>query len=387
MKRWFCAFACALLMPALALADFSVGITEMDELNSHLVVLYPQFESEEELNEEEQAAADAQVAAMKALMDIRFQPAEAQQAARRAGAQIGQSAVVYQDGRIASMALIWQGTQADDSDGSRVFTLTMDLETGEEVTFDQLFSDPDAAASAMEAIISEEILDSMNSYIEVAELLPMPRDCFAFDEWGLTVYYQGDKYRNFDGTSGSVYFAWHELEAYIGEESPVYELSRPQSADAQAIEQAVGEGSFGAVSDLALGQTLRSVEENQGLEDPDFTTMAKVYPVKGPRGWAVEIPKYAETADEDTPVSAIRASCIGLHGLMTGRTTREEVLALLGEPDQEVAYDEDEAFDALLVPGQSLMYTLAGHVLEVHLDEEGVLACLILHEAMPESLY
>ncbi|MFR5794452.1 MAG: hypothetical protein ACLUI3_01990 [Christensenellales bacterium] len=50
----------------------------------------------------------------------------------------------------------------------------------------------------------------------------MPRDAYAVDEYGLTVFYPDDSYRYFDEQSGAVQFAWHELAAYIGESSPVY---------------------------------------------------------------------------------------------------------------------------------------------------------------------
>ena len=113
-----------------------------------------------------------------------------------------------------------------------------------------------------------------------------------------------------------------------------------------------------------------------------------VYPLERMRGFSVEIPKYAETPEEETPVSAVRASRVSLGGLLTtGKTARAEIVALLGEPDMTRSLDEDAALDALLEPGESLYYALGGHVLQLHLDGEGVLACVILRAAMPEGLY
>ena len=112
-----------------------------------------------------------------------------------------------------------------------------------------------------------------------------------------------------------------------------------------------------------------------------------VYPVERLRGFAVEIPKYAETAEEDTPISAIRASRIATCGLMTGKTTAEELYAIFGEPKMTIVYDEDAAADALLEPGESLFFEEMETVLQAHFDEDGVLSCLILRTAMPESLF
>ena len=60
---------------------------------------------------------------------------------------------------------------------------------------------------------------------------------------------------------------------------------------------------------------------------------------------------------------------------------------LLGEPERTALYDADDAADMMLEPGESLIYTMQGYVLEAHLDGGGVLSCLILHASLPESLY
>ena len=74
-------------------------------------------------------------------------------------------------------------------------------------------------------------------------------------------------------------------------------------------------------------------------------------------------------------------------GLVTGSSTREDIVALLGEPDSTLSYDEDDAFDMMVEPGESLCYEWGGRVLEAHLDGDGVLSVLILRGSMPEMLY
>jgi len=60
---------------------------------------------------------------------------------------------------------------------------------------------------------------------------------------------------------------------------------------------------------------------------------------------------------------------------------------LLGEPEQTRVYDRDNAADMMLVGGESLLYALGGHVLQLHFNEVGVLQTIILRSAMPETLY
>ena len=87
----------------------------------------------------------------------------------------------------------------------------------------------------------------------------------------------------------------------------------------------------------------------------------------------------------------MRHSRASWHGLTTGVTGRAEILSLLGEPEDSAIYDEDDAFDMMLEPGESFFYTCSGAplpmVLQAHMDTAGILRCIILRSAMPESLY
>lgn len=69
----------------------------------------------------------------------------------------------------------------------------------------------------------------------------MPTDNYAIDEQGLTVFYPDDRYRYFDEKNGAVQFAWYELAAYIGENSPVYALVHKEQS-AEELKAAVAEG-------------------------------------------------------------------------------------------------------------------------------------------------
>lgn len=350
-------------------------------------------QEETELTEEERLAQQTLLLMVNGMLDMRFSQSKAAELYERAQRQGGGQLVIHQtshgysDEKVASLALIWEGEQPDGSRGCRPYSIALNLETGEEIdSLDALFDDPQAAVDAMEGILERDYLEEMNTYIEVAELLPLPRDCFSFDEVGLTVYYGDDRYRTFEGQSGYVTFYWYELERYIGEESPVYALSRQQEADAKAIRGA--QTFFGEHRLLGLHEPLEKAIGAYALTDePDYTANSILYPLESPelRGCFVEIPKYAETKPEDTPISAVRHSRVSWHGLTTGVTTREEIEALLGEPEKTLLYDEGDAADMMLEPGVSLLYTCADFVLEAHLDADDVLSCLILRAQMPED--
>lgn len=404
MKTLAGRFACALILLTLLLtsaraeeAALSIGVTALEQDGNRAVIFAPLTGAQTAQaapGAQEAAEPDARVAAVSALIEERFSQSRAAtvfaQAASRGGQRIAQEESLYQDGRVASMGLIWQGEQADGLDGCSAKSLTLDLMTGAELTLGDLFIDADAAAARMEEIVSRDILPEISDYMEFADLLPVPRDCFWFDEEGLTVGYAGDRYRYFSGRSGTVHFAWFELADLIGEGSPLYALSRAQAADAQAIASQVSQGRFGTGMPYGVGDRLGdALGALTLLADPDYTTDSRVYLFERSdlRGFALEIPLYADTGEADTPVSAVRASRIAWHGLTTGATTREQVVSLLGEPQQTLVYDERDARDHMLDPGESLLYELGGRVLEAHTDESGVLRCLILRASFPERLY
>ena len=390
MKKIFAALALLFVMLVPVLAAAEIRMTELkDSGTGSTLIVFEAAADAAHLEAGKQPAPDPVLMGVNAQIEIRFMQEQARVAMGRAGAQVMQSGSLYQDGRVASMGLLWRGEQADGREGCSAAGLTVSLETGMEIYLDEVLTDFDGAIAAMEAIIENDVLDGMSDYMEYADLLPMPQDSWSFDEQGLTVYWPEDRYRYFDGMSGSVTFYWHELADYIGEESPAYALAHPDvSFSRSGIETLCFSGSVNPYLAFELGDLLGSVDAAYTLADPDYTTDALVYPFERVRGLAVEIDKYAETEEADTPVSAIRASRISFGGLLTtGKTTEAEAIQLMGEPAMETAYDEDAAFDAMLSPGRSLYFDVEGRVLQLHFDESGVLACVILRKAMPESLY
>lgn len=387
MRRILAVMALMLFLPTCALAAQIALAIERDEAGTSTLAVFSAQADEIDAVPGQQPQPDAVMLAIDAQIEARFAQQKAQLAVKRG--TVTQTGSVWQDGRTASMALIWQGEQADGSYGCSAMGLNLNLETGEELLLEQLFSDWDGALERMEAILESDVADGMSDYMEYGDLLPMPTEQYSVDAYGLTVYWPEDRYRYFDGTSGSVTFYWHELSEFIGEESPVYALACPDAAyNVSEIEALCMSGEVTSMVSLKLGELLGSAAGGYRLADPDYTTDALVYPLERVRGYAVEIPKYAETQEEQTPICAIRASRVSMAGLLTtGKTTDAELIALLGEPDREIVFDEDDALDALLEPGTSLLYEVAGRVLQAHVGEDGVLSCLILRDAMPERLY
>lgn len=392
MKRFLCMAMLCVMLPAGAWAELELHMTNREQENHTLTIFEAQEKADESAQKQDDEQSEVSQAAETANVQIetRFAQKKAEQLLSRAGASVQQSGELFTSGSLASMTLVWNGTQADGTNGSSTIGLVLDLTTGEAVEMARLFEDADAAFAAMEKIISDDVLSELSDYMEYGDLLPMPTDNYAIDEQGLTVFYPDDRYRYFDEKNGAVQFAWYELAAYIGEDSPVYALAhKEQSAD--ELKAAVAEGRLpGAMESVSLGEKLGDVLVRYTLlTDPDYTNDSRVYLFEEPelRGWAVEIPKYAETEEDETPISAIRTTRAELCGLTIGKTTRDEVIAMLGEAKETRVYDEDAARDRMLPAGESLFYELSGKILQAHIGGDGTLAGVILRGAMPEELY
>lgn len=382
-----CMAACTL--PALAAMTVDSAVVENDgnRIVSMLMANLPQEGISEKTQEEAfQAAANANMLIQMRFPFVQYQLAMGRVSGREDG--IKQTLRLYQDERTASMAVLWEGEQADGRRGSSVQSLALDLTTGAEITLDQLFEDPDAAFMQMEAIIEEKIMNELSDYMEYAALLPMPRDCFSYDENGLTVYYPQERYLYFSGRSGAVHFAWHEIDHLTAQDGPVGELSRVQAGDPLMIEEQVRTGRLPGTLGFGVGDLLGdALSVHALLSDPDYTTESLLYQFEDEslRGFALEIPKYAQTQEEETPVSAVRSSRAQMHGLETGETTRELAMLLLGEPEQVHVYDADQAADRMLEPGESLCYGIGGQVLQLHFDENDILSVICIRTQMPED--
>ena len=122
MKRILAVLAALMLLPVLAAAEIRMTELADSETGSTLVV----FEAVTDaalLEAGKMPAPDPVLMGINAQIEIRFMQEEAGLAMGRAGAQVLQIGSLYQDGRIASMGLLWRGEQADGREGCSGFGL------------------------------------------------------------------------------------------------------------------------------------------------------------------------------------------------------------------------------------------------------------------------
>ena len=171
------AMLCAML-PAGAWAELELHMTNREQGNHTLTIFEAQEKADESAQKQDDEQSEVSQAAETANVQIetRFAQKKAEQLLSRAGASVQQSGELFTSGSLASMTLVWNGTQADGTNGSSTIGLVLDLTTGEAVELARLFDDADAAFAAMENIISDDVLSELSDYMEYGDLLPMPTD-------------------------------------------------------------------------------------------------------------------------------------------------------------------------------------------------------------------
>lgn len=287
-------------------------------------------------------------------------------------------------GQLLSVMVRTRGEQYDGSSGDSVMCLNYDLSTGEQMTLDDLFTDPAAAKERMQSLIEKQVLPELSAYLANNDVLPLPEDSFYLDEKGIVFYYPQERFSMISGRVGACAFYYYEIREWLDTESDrfgtLFATDYEQADAAELIEKAVSEGVIPQLPfalDVRVGTYL---ETYPLINDPDYTLTSLVYQFEDPvlRQSGVETWVYDEAPEEERKITAIRSSRIDFYGIQVGISTLDECSALLGEPRETLSYDEEQAVDMLLTSGESLLYTFGDNELEIHADEQGIVSCVIV---------
>lgn len=252
--------------------------------------------------------------------------------------------------------------------------VTYDVDAGTMVTWDDLFTDGDAAAARIEEIAQAATYD--NAYSERNEIAPAPRDNFIVDGAQLTIYYPPTQLSYFSDRAGAFSFYAYELDGLLREEVPLVSGDAVEFEDAMdaILRDGILSGLPGVV---ALGVPMADAAEALVLVDvPDIKNEAAVWLFEDPgmRGVALLSARDDINVDSAT-VTGILAERIDLQGMCAGLTAQDECLALMGAASRV----EQVAADAygLLPAGETHIWAANGHELGLHFVD-GVLHSVLL---------
>jgi len=302
------------------------------------------------------------------------------------GLQVGYTA--YLHNQILSVVISAKGIMENFRSGQQYTTLCYDLETGNRLTISDFFTDPEAAVAWMETQISGGYVDDLSTYLENAELTPIPTDRFSVDEYGITFYYPYNQFALLSGYSGSVQFQYGELQEFLirATSSVPFRVGAvlPAYTDTQireAIEAAVAQGTLPYLP-VHLGDAIPDlITANRLVRTPDQYPGGRYFQLEAPVFRDVWILSDSLSGSYDlSVVHGILATRMNLYGLQTGHATRDRWQSVLGSPTTSVVYDSAIAADYGLPVGTADYYTISDRQLMLYADANDMLYAVRLSD-------
>lgn len=289
-------------------------------------------------------------------------------------------------GNVFSCAFLADGA-VETTRAAQVWSaVNLDLSTGEEIAMDDLFTDPAAARSHIEAYLMSEVAPEQSAHLAAGSLLPLP-ETFSLSATGLTLHYPIEQFRTLSDRAGTVTLLWTELREHLdltgGSVLAALGVPGTLALDAsgarEAISGAVAHGGFPGIP-AVIGQSVRELTDRYAqLTDNDLCEAGRMFILEDGAFRRVYVITDALTDGwNDSVVSIIRADRLNLLGLCTGSTTMDEWRSALGAPEGTVAAGAEQADSWRIVPGTSDYYTLGEYRLRLHADESGVLRSVFL---------
>ena len=262
------------------------------------------------------------------------------------------------------------------------YPMTFDLRTGETVSFDALFTDPNAAKERIEALLEKDVEPTLSTYLENSQLFPVPYDRFFLDGFGhLIIAYEQSQLSFLSGYSGSVSFRYSELVPPLGFSSSELQdyfaptLTAPEEKRLSFARQMMRSLPVAIHRAIELGDDLSDV-----LARFRSTTDSGFYP--GGAYYEVEDANYRGTlilTDEtEQTVTGLLTSRTDLMDIHTASMALADAEAFLREaPTMEMEIDESLAEIYRVCPGTAAIYRLNAAdgkpiVFTLYADADGV---------------
>ncbi|MCE5342780.1 MAG: RsiV family protein [Eubacteriales bacterium] len=294
----------------------------------------------------------------------------------------------YLGSTIFSTVISAQGILENGRAGQSYTALAFDLATGRALTLSDLFIDVEAAVAYMETVLTDTYLDELSSYLENAELTPLPQDSFMLDADGITFYYPAKQFSLLSGYCGAAQFNYDELSDYLLTDADalparlgVLPVTLSDAEIRTKIEQTVTAGELPHVK-AKLGDSMTGlVQQYRLLRQPDQYPGGRYFQMEAPAFRQVLVLTDALTSGwENSVVNGLMSFREDLYGIRTGVTQRDRWLQVLGDPESTVAFGEDLAYDYGLPIGTADYYTIGNRQLLLYADENDVLYAVRLTE-------
>ena len=233
-----------------------------------------------------------------------------------------------------------------------VRTGLIDAQTGEALPITRVFADVDALQAYLDDYVEQNVQDTLNTYLDVGDLLPVPLDAVCFDAQGVTFHYPSERFMFFSQNSGAVQLMWYELEDQLA-------IAPPQTAGVAEL------------ADALLEEACDSAVAQYGaLTEPDLYAGGEIYEFENPALRGI-----AALAGADGTINTLRCMRFDWQGVRPGMKAAA-VREALGVQDAAVILDDEAAALYRLRAGSMLRGTAGAYQLAYYFDGDEVLYAL-----------
>ena len=298
------------------------------------------------------------------------------------GLQVTYEAYVTE--RVASFVISAEGKMPNGRQGQTNTALSYDLLTGQRIQPEALFADVAEAQLWLEEEALRTLGEEISDYEDSSALLPLPMNDFSLDAYGITYWYAPEQFSTISGSAGACRFDYSEIqplllmeEASLPVETGMVLPSQTQDERLQAIHAAMEAGALEQLP-VTLGDPMPDLVEAYGLtRTPDEFPGGRYFVMEHPMFRSILLISDAMEADYTHSVlQGIQLRRGALCGLVVGQATRDEVLALMGTPDETILITDNMAYDYNLPTGECALYHHSGRTLRFYYDDSSVLTAI-----------
>lgn len=247
-------------------------------------------------------------------------------------------------------------------------TALLDAITGEKIELEEVFSDLEVLQDYLNTYVEQNVMDLLNTYLDAADILPVPTDCVSFDEYGITFHYPSERFRYFSGHAGAIQLQWYELADYL-------------IIDPPAVDQ-LTEARQGKLFGISMYELLDNVLNQYGsLSDPDIIYSDQlIYDFENPALRGVQVIGNPQKIEGELMLRTTRFDFGGVYPGMT----REETEGILGMPTVAGLLDMQTVTLSRLRPGYYMEYSFS---LSDGISPNNSEICAMLYFDETDSLY
>lgn len=290
--------------------------------------------------------------------------------------------VEYLSDNYLSVIFSAEGKLPGGREGHVYTALNYRLDTGEELLFSDLMTAPDAALSALGDAALPFLEDELSDYAENRDWLPLPENSFTFSADGLAFWYGENAVKLLSGRCGALHFFLPEFEEYLNTDGPAGEIFVKKESAEEARDAFLTAAADGRIPGLpvALGQPMGEITAAYRLvRTPDLFPGGRYFQMEDPLFREILLISDSMTSGWDRSVlEGIQMRRGSAAGLVIGTASREDWLALLGDPGETVTVTENMSLDYGLPQGSYDVYPAGNLILRFYADEEGVLQAVQL---------